>query len=115
MRSNVRDLVAYRQSRRLADDLHAAIPRWRALDRYGVGVQLLRSVDSIGANIAEASGRWHGADKRRFLIIARGSLYETEHWLSCAHARGLLEAATLERLDEIAKALSGLIRQPAPA
>ena len=115
MRSNFRDLAAYQRAAALGDDLHSAIARWPRTDRLGLGLQLLRSADSIGANIAEAAGRWHGPDKRRFLLIARGSLYETEHWLARAEARGLIDEEALDRLDGIARALSGMVKQPAPA
>ena len=76
-------------------------------------MQLLRAADSIGANIAEAAGREHPADKRRFLVIARASLFETEHWLARAHARGLVSSESDKRLTEIAKTLKGLIDRTA--
>jgi four helix bundle protein len=94
----------------IADELHDAISRWPSFERWTVGVQLMRSADSIGANIAESAGRWHRADERRLLLIARGSLYESEHWLQRAEQRGLLPAGASERLDETARALNGLIR-----
>ena len=78
-----------------------------------MGLQLVRAADSVGANIAEASGRWSSADKRRLLVIARGSLYEAEHWLERADARGL-PTPDANRLRELAWVLSGLIKKPAP-
>ena len=46
-----------------------------------VGKQIVRSADSIGANIAEGTGRHNFQDNRRFVKIARGSLNETQHFL----------------------------------
>ena len=115
MRSNFRDLVAYQRAAELADDIYLLVKQWPRVDQFGLGIQLVRAVDSIGANIAEASGRWHGPDKRRLLVIARGSLYEAEHWLNAAARRGLLDEAISDRLDEVARALSGMIKQPAPS
>ena len=77
-------------------------------------MQLVRAADSVAANIAEATGRWHEADKRRLLIIARGSLYETEHWLVRATARELITESYDGRLGDIARMLSGLIARPTP-
>jgi four helix bundle protein len=109
-----RRLVAYRLAVDFADELHQAVAAWSAFDRWSFGLQLVRAVDSVGANIAEASGRWTAADRRRLLLIARGSLYEAEHWLLRAEARGLLPAGSTQRLDEPARALSGLIKRPTP-
>jgi four helix bundle protein len=52
-------------------------------------------------------------DRRRFLLMARGSLYEAEHWMARAHARGLIDEETVERRTSIARPLSGLIKSPA--
>jgi four helix bundle protein len=91
--------------------MHHKIARWPAFDRWTVGIRMMRALDSIGANIAEAAGRWHRADERRFLLIARGSLCESEHWLLCAEERGLLPVGSSDRLQETARTLNGLIRR----
>jgi four helix bundle protein len=65
----------------------------------------------VGANIAEATGRWHQRDQRRFLFIARGSLFETEHWVAYCEQRGLLALGTANRIDEISRLLNGLINK----
>ncbi len=112
--SAFRDLTAYRASVELADELHGAVNGWASLDRWSLGLQLLRAADSVGANIAEAAGRWHVRDRRQLLFVARGSLYETEHWILRAEARGLLEHGKSERIAEVARALNGLIKKEPP-
>jgi four helix bundle protein len=109
--SDFRHLDAYRCSIALAHEVHSAVERWPLLDRQTVGPQLIRSVTSIGANIAEASGRWHEQDRRRLLWIARGSLHETEHWITYAEERGLLDRGTSDRITDIARPLNGLIKR----
>jgi four helix bundle protein len=112
--SDFNDLAAYRLARALARDVYSAVGRWPEFDRSTVGMQVVRSTDSVAANIAEGTGRWTKADRRRFLLIARGSLLETEHWLNTARERGLLRGDPGDRVAEIARALNGLIKQPAP-
>ena len=114
MPSRFRELPVYRQSAVLADAVFEDVARWPDLARSTVGAQLVRSVDSVGANIAEASGRWTAAEKRRFLLIARGSLYETEHWLARAKARGITTNDYTEELAAIARALNGMVKQRPP-
>jgi four helix bundle protein len=111
VRSRFRDLSAYELAASLANDLHRAIAAWPSFDRWSVGMQLMRASDSIGANIAESSGRWHWKDKRRFLVVARGSLYETEHWMAQAEARGLLPDGSTSELAPLARALSSQINK----
>jgi len=110
--SDFQQLRVYRLATALSDEIYAAVERWPMLARTSFGAQLIRSADSIGANIAEASGRYSAADRRRLLIIARGSLYETEHWLKRAEARGLAPHGSAARLNEIGRLLNGLIRRP---
>ena len=114
MGSHFRRLVAYRLATELGNELHREVGAWTSFDRWSVGMQLIRSADSVGANIAEAMGRWSAPDRRRLLFVARGSLHETEHWISVAESRGLLAAETVAQVDEISRALNGLIKQPVP-
>ena len=114
MPSNFKSLAVYERSCALAEHLYEVVPTWPAFDRETVGLQLIRAADSVSANIAEAGGRWTAADKRRFLTIARGSLYETEHWIDTARRRGLLDIDLGDELAAIARPLNGLIEQPTP-
>ena len=84
------NLQVYQLAERLSVSVWKAVSGWERLARDTVGVQLIRSSDSIGANIAEGSGRGTFLDNKRFVRIARGSLYETRHWLRQAFHRGLL-------------------------
>jgi four helix bundle protein len=71
----------------------------------------VRAADSIGANIAEAYGRYGLPDQRRLLHVARGSAYETEHWIARALARDLLGDPTFDdRITQLIRTLNGLIR-----
>ena len=83
------DLDVYRRAAAFADEVYWAVGGWSSFDRFALGGQLVRATDSIRANIAEAFGRWSAKDQRRMLYMARGSAYETEHWLERAAVRGL--------------------------
>jgi four helix bundle protein len=106
-----RELTAYQLARELSRDLRRVVLSWNSFDRWSIGIQLVRAAGSVGANIAEGSGRWHRKDQRNFLVNARGSLAEVEHWLTLAHEAGLLDQSWLERADSTARALNGLIRR----
>jgi four helix bundle protein len=99
----------------LADDLHSIVRGWPFFDRSSIGLQLVRAADSVGANIAEAYGRWHPPDQRRCLYIARGSLYETQYWLSRATRQGLIDASKGTQANELGRVLNGLIKAHARA
>jgi four helix bundle protein len=106
-----KDLRAYQLSRRLSALIYESAARWRPFDQRTIGIQAVRAADSVGANIAEALGRWHQADQRRILLIARGSLMETEHWILVAQERGLLDSDAHEPVAEIARMLNGLLKK----
>ena len=91
-------LEVYRLAEKLSDCVWELVRDWNIFDRDTVGKQLVRAVDSIGANIAEGTGRYGFKDNKRFVRIARGSLYETHHWLRRAFKRGLLSDGQVEEL-----------------
>jgi four helix bundle protein len=106
-----RDLEVYRRSVGLADAVHAFASAWSSFDLWTVGVQVVRAADSVGANIAEAEGRSTDADRRRFLIVARASALELQHWLDRADRRGLaLPGEAQAEADRLGRMLNGLIR-----
>ena len=105
-RTNFENLQIYKLSEKLSDKLWKIVSRWDVLARDTVGKQLVRAVDSIGANIAEGSGRGTDPEFRRFLRIARGSLYETQHWLRRAYRRRLLNENEVSDLLPLVKELS---------
>ncbi len=74
--------------------------------QYSVGNQLVRAADSIGANIAEGYGRFSFKEKLYFTRIARGSLYETKHWLEIITNR-------FEVAEDTVKLLTNLIQKEA--
>jgi four helix bundle protein len=60
--SRFKDLVAYRRARSLADEVRTSALAWQQFDRWTIGFQLVRAADSVGANIAEAFGRYRVAN-----------------------------------------------------
>jgi four helix bundle protein len=114
MQTNFEKLDIYKLSEQLSDEIWKIVVDWDQLARNTVGAQVVRSTDSIGANIAEGSGRGSDKDFLRFLRMARGSLYETKHWLRRAYRRDLLTVEASSRLkplmDELVPKLNAYIR-----
>jgi four helix bundle protein len=107
MKTAFEKLRVYQLSEKLADKIWDIALGWNHFAKSTVGIQMVRSCDSIGANIAEGSGRGTYQDNRRFVRTARASLNETQHWLRRAYRRKLL---TSEQID----ALKPLIEELAP-
>jgi four helix bundle protein len=113
-RTHFETLRVYQLSETLADTIWRIVEKWRPFARDTVGKQIVRAADSIGANIAEGTGKGMLPDHRRYVRVARGSLYETKHWLRRAYTRKLLTAAQVESLkttlDELTRVLNGYLR-----
>lgn len=111
-------LLVYMLAEELSDVIWDVVGRWSVLARDTVGKQIIRSSDSIGANIAEGSGRGSYQDNRRFVRIARGSLYESRHWLRRAFKRHLLtdlQTTTIKKLvDSLGPQLNAYLKSIGP-
>lgn len=105
-RTNFENLRVYQLAEKLADEIWGIAEGWNLFARDTVGKQLVRAADSIGANIAEGTGRGSFQDNRRFVKMARGSLYETKHWLRRAFKRKLLTPEQVETLKPIINELA---------
>jgi len=108
------DLRVYAMAEQLADLCWEVVAEWDAFARSTGGSQLVRAADSVGANIAEGYGRASPADHQRFVRTARGSLYETRHFLRRADKRGLLQkekkTVLREVVEELLPALNAYLR-----
>jgi four helix bundle protein len=105
-RTNFEKLQVYQLSEKLADGIWKVVLGWNSFAKDTVGKQIVRSADGVGANIAEGSGRGSLPDNRRFVRMARGSLYETIHWLRRAYTRKLLSSAETRTLRALIEELS---------
>jgi four helix bundle protein len=92
----------------LADSIWKRVVAWDDFPRDVVGRQLTRAADSVGANIAEAFGRFHFGEKLQFLYFARGSVFETKYWLNCVLRRSLMP---VNDVQEYAAKITSLARQ----
>ncbi len=110
---NYRDLEIYKDSLLLAKDVYLITKSFPREEVYGMRDQIRRAVASIGANIAEGFGRYHFKDKLIFFYNARGSLYETMHFVELAfevdYISGVDEVKLLERLDKLSVRLNNFI------
>ncbi|WP_218919496.1 four helix bundle protein [Spirosoma aerolatum] len=61
-----------------------AVISWDFFAKDTVGKQLVRSVDSVAANISEGFGRYRYKGNIHFCYIARGSPLETRTWIDKA-------------------------------
>ena len=113
-RTSFENLQVYRLGEKLADEVWTVVTGWEQFAKTTVGRQMVRAADSVGANIAEGSGRRSFQDNRRFVRMARGSLNETKHWLRRAYSRGLLSTEDVKRIrpiiDELAPKLNAYLQ-----
>jgi four helix bundle protein len=105
-KTNFETLRVYQLSEKLADTIWDIVLEWNVFARDTVGRQLVRAADSVGANIAEGTGRGTYVDNRRFAKIARGSLNETKHWLRRAFKRHLLTSSQIGKAKPITDELA---------
>jgi four helix bundle protein len=105
-------LIVWQESHKL---VIAIFEKCEKLDKFDVlKNQIERSVLSITSNIAEGFGRQSTADKRRFYVIARGSMYEVQNQLLVARDTQRINDKDFNALAEhsvlCARLLHGLIR-----
>ncbi|MGV2831878.1 four helix bundle protein [Myxosarcina sp. GI1(2024)] len=105
-RPDFENLRVYQLSEQLANEIWKIVATWEYFSKDTLGKQIVRSADSIGANIAEGNGRYNSKDNQRFVKIARGSLYETIHWLRLAYYRKLITTKQINNIKPIIDELS---------
>lgn len=104
---DLEDLRIYQKSMDLAERIWRIANGWNNTAKHTIGYQIIRSSDSIAANIAEGYGRYFYKENRQFCYIARGSLYETKTFLAKSYNRDLIGEREYKELNN---SLEDLIR-----
>ena len=102
----LKNLEVYKLSRKLSPIAWIIFCRMSFEDKKHIGNQFLRSVDSVGANIAEGYGGYHYLDKIRFYYNCRASHFEAFiHWLELLSEREKISKEEFENIKGMASVL----------
>ncbi len=96
----VYELDVYNLAEKLSDLIWYAYDKWTEKAKKTMGYQIIRSADSIAANIAEGYGRYTPSDRKNFYRYARGSFEETKAWLRKAIRRGIIPKEMLINIQQ---------------
>jgi len=104
---SLEDLRVYNKAMEIGERVWLDVAAWNYLEKDTIGKQLIRSVDSIAANLSEVYGRYHFKEEKNFAYYSRGSLYETKTWLTKAKNRHLISE---QRFSEYSDSLTILVK-----
>lgn len=113
--ASYKNLIVYQKAKLLAVDAlkYFSGQRLDKISEILVG-QLIRSISSIGANIAEGYGRHYQKSYRQFIGIARGSCFEADYWLEVILETDKFDRKIIEdfiqRNTELVKMLTSLMK-----
>jgi len=109
-----RDLIVWQKAMDLAESVYAATASFADSERHGLTAQMRRAGVSVASNIAEGFGRGRKAEFKRYLEMARGSLFELQTQGELARRLGWIQGKVLSKLrdgtQEVDRLLSGLMR-----
>jgi len=88
--NRLEDLDVYNLAESFSNEIWFVVLDWDYFAKDTLGKQLVRSADSVGANIAEGFGRYHYKENKNFCYFSRGSLIETKGWITKAKVRKLI-------------------------
>jgi four helix bundle protein len=107
---DLKDLVTWQVAMDFAESVYRATRIFPNDERFGLRMQLRRSVVSVASNVAEGHGRVNRREYARFVSIARGSLKEAETQLLLAERLLYLERGAIGPLLETAARINRLLR-----
>jgi four helix bundle protein len=114
MNEKLHQLWIVQLAEKLGHRVSQIVKGWPYFDKNNIGQQLVRSADSIGANIVEGQGRHHARDSLRFFYFARASLEETIFWIRRGIERELISETDggniLSQYFMLSKSLDSFIR-----
>ena len=112
--NNLEEFKVYQNSIEVSENIWKVVNEWNYFQKDTIGKQLVRSADSISANLSEGLGRYFYKETRQFSYYARGSLFETKTWLLKAYRRKLINEEFYQsisgEIDKMGRMLNSYIR-----
>ena len=109
-----REIICWQKAITLVKSIYELTNSFPHSEQFGLTSQLRRASVSIPSNIAEGFGRGSNKDFRRFLDIARGSLFELQTQLYIAKELEYINKElfdnTFEQSREVERILIGFIK-----
>ncbi len=107
-----RDLVVWQKAMDLTVLIYQLSAKFPSNEAYRLVAQITRSAASVPANVAEGRGRATKRDFAHFVAIAKGSLMETETFMTLAVRLGYVSQAeaqpAMSLITEVSKMLTAL-------
>ena len=75
---NLEELRVYNLSMEMGEKIWNIVIKWDFFAKDTIGKQLVKSADSVSANLSEGFGRYFYKEERNFCYYSRGSLFETK-------------------------------------
>jgi four helix bundle protein len=109
------NLRCWKEAVELVVNLYRETRAFPTAERYGLTSQMRRATVSVPANIAEGVARRGQAERRQFLLIARGSLSELDTLIIISMKLEFLSKTQAETLlaqtGKVGAMLNGLIKR----
>jgi len=106
----IHELDVYKLSEDLSDLIWYGFDKWPVKAQNTIGYQIIRSSDSIAANLAG----YTPADRKKFYLYARGSFEEIKAWLRKLIRRKIIgesETSEYQRIiEELGPKLNAFIK-----
>ena len=103
MEYTLEKLEVYQLAELFSDKIWSMVSEWDYFKKDTIGKQIVRSADSISANIAEGYGRYYYKDSKLFYFYSRGSIQETKSWLGKCKRRKIVDEQICNELIETAE------------
>lgn len=107
------EFETYQLAMDLGERIWKIVERWDFFAKDTAGKQLVKSVDSVAANLSEGYGRYFYKETKQFCYYSRGSLFETKTWITKSYNRSLIKEEDfkvfIKELDRIGVKLNNYI------
>lgn len=98
MEYTLEKLEVYNMAEFFSDEIWKIVGGWNNFLKDTIGKQIVRSADSISANISEGYGRYFYKESKQFYFYSRGSIPETKSWIGKCKRRKIIKESKCDEL-----------------